>query len=149
MNRIPDVHRSAVVEIINQTKSSPSQKRALLLRKGLLRSTTDELEILSEVGELSLPHLIFRKLIRTFVDEDIDNVLSRLEKISSSLVTLIRPAVNEIQNTLRFAASAGVSRSVFFHPLMLGSHQSLFKDGVIFEVVKKNKRMDVLAAGGR
>lgn len=53
MNRIPDVHKSAVVEIINQTKSSPSQKRALLLRKGLLRSTTDELEILSEVGELA------------------------------------------------------------------------------------------------
>jgi translation initiation factor 2-alpha kinase 4 len=51
MGRIPDVHRHAVVEIINQTKSSPSQKRALLLRKGLLRSTTDELEILSEVGE--------------------------------------------------------------------------------------------------
>jgi len=51
MNRIPDTHRSAVVEIINQTKSSLSQKRALLLRKGLLRSTTDELEILSEIGE--------------------------------------------------------------------------------------------------
>jgi len=53
MNRIPDTHRSAVVEIINQTKSSLSQKRALLLRKGLLRSTTDELEILSEIGESS------------------------------------------------------------------------------------------------
>ncbi|EKM74744.1 hypothetical protein AGABI1DRAFT_109872 [Agaricus bisporus var. burnettii JB137-S8] len=131
MGRIPDTHRHAVVDIINQTKSSPSQKRASLLRKGLLRSTTDELEILSEV------------------DSDIDNVLSRLEKISSPLATLIRPAVAEIQNTLRFAASAGLSRQVFFHPLMLGSHQSLFKDGVIFEVVKRNKRMDVLAAGGR
>ncbi|KXN81004.1 Serine/threonine-protein kinase gcn2 [Leucoagaricus sp. SymC.cos] len=131
MNRIPDGHRSAVVEIINQTKSSPSQKRALLLRKGLLRSTTDELEILSEV------------------DEDIDNVILRLEKISSSLVEPIRPLVAEIQNTLRYATSAGVLRPVFFHPLMLGSHQSLFKDGMIFEVVKKNKRMDVLAAGGR
>ncbi len=51
MKRIPDTHRSTVVEIINQTKSSLSQKRALLLRKGLLRSTTDELEILSEIGE--------------------------------------------------------------------------------------------------
>jgi translation initiation factor 2-alpha kinase 4 len=51
ISRIPNNHRSAVVEIINQTKSSPSQKRALLLRKGLLRSVTDELEILSEVGE--------------------------------------------------------------------------------------------------
>jgi len=50
---IPDTHRNAVVEIINQTKSSLLQKRALLLRKGLLRSTTDELEILSEIGESS------------------------------------------------------------------------------------------------
>ncbi|KAF9445879.1 Serine/threonine-protein kinase [Macrolepiota fuliginosa MF-IS2] len=131
LNRIPDVHRSSVVEIINQTKSSPSQKRALLLRKGLLRSTTDELEILTEV------------------DEDIDNVLSRLERIPSSLATLLRPAINEIQSALQFAASAGVSRPIFFHPLMLGSHQTLFKDGVVFEVVRKNKRMDVLAAGGR
>ncbi|KAJ3566582.1 hypothetical protein NP233_g6910 [Leucocoprinus birnbaumii] len=131
MNRIPDIHRSAVVEIINQTKSSSSQKRALLLRKGLLRSITDELEILSEV------------------DEDIENVVSRLEKISSSLVTPIRPLIAEIQDTLRFAASAGALRPVYIQPLMLGSHQSMFKDGVIFEVVKKNKKMDVLAAGGR
>lgn len=84
-----------------------------------------------------------------FIDSDIDNVLLRLEKISSSLVTLFRPAVDEIRNTLQFAASAGLARQIFFHPLMLGSHQSLFKGGVIFEVVKKNKRMDVLAAGGR
>lgn len=87
--------------------------------------------------------------IHSRIDEDIDNVLSRLEKISSPLATLIRPAIIEIQNTLQFATSAGVSRQIFFHPFMLGSHQSLFKDGVVFEVVRRNKRMDVLAAGGR
>ncbi len=82
-------------------------------------------------------------------DEDINDLLSRLEKIAPTLVTSIQPMVNQIQNTLQYAASAGVSRSIFFHPLMLGSYQSLFKDGVIFAVVRKNKRMDVLAAGGR
>lgn len=52
LNRIASELRPAVIEIINQTKSLPSQKRALLLKKGLLRSTADELEVLSEVGEL-------------------------------------------------------------------------------------------------
>jgi translation initiation factor 2-alpha kinase 4 len=52
LNRIPNDLRPAVVDIINQSKSSPSQKRALLLKKGLLRSTTDELEVLTEVGKI-------------------------------------------------------------------------------------------------
>jgi hypothetical protein len=51
LNRIPNDLRPAVIDIMNQSKSSPSQKRALLLKKGLLRSTTDELEILAEVGK--------------------------------------------------------------------------------------------------
>jgi len=38
---------------------------------------------------------------------------------------------------------------VYFHPLMLGSHQLLFKGGVIFKVVKKNKKLDILATSGR
>lgn len=51
LNRLPDDLRPAIVDIINQSKSSASQKRALLLKKGLLRSTTDELEVLAEVGK--------------------------------------------------------------------------------------------------
>jgi translation initiation factor 2-alpha kinase 4 len=43
--------RSSVAEIILQSKSTPSQKRALLLKKGIPRTTVDELEILSEVGQ--------------------------------------------------------------------------------------------------
>lgn len=52
MNRVPAGQRDAVVEIISQSKSLPTQKRALLLKKGLLRSTAEELEILSETGML-------------------------------------------------------------------------------------------------
>lgn len=59
LNRIPSDLRPSVVEIISQPKSSPSQKRALLLKKGLLRSTADELEVLAEVGKTNIPvHLI-------------------------------------------------------------------------------------------
>lgn len=32
---------------------------------------------------------------------------------------------------------------------MLGSHHTHFKDGVLVEIVRRNKHTDVLAAGGR
>ncbi|TFK38831.1 hypothetical protein BDQ12DRAFT_605427 [Crucibulum laeve] len=131
LDRLPASQRSTIIDILTQSKSSSSQKRALLLKKGLLRSTTDELEILSET------------------DEDIENVLARLEKVSPMLVTLMQPAINEIKSTIQYAALAGVTRTIFFHPLMLGSHHAHFNDGVLVEVVRRNKRMDVLAAGGR
>jgi eukaryotic translation initiation factor 2-alpha kinase 4 len=43
--------KNSVLDILEQTKSSASQKRVLLLKKGLLRSTVDELEALMETGE--------------------------------------------------------------------------------------------------
>ena len=73
--------------------------------------------------------------------KDIDEVMSRLEKISPTLATLISPAITEVSNTIQFAQSAGVT--------MLGSHHTHFKDGVLVEVVRRNKHSDVLAAGGR
>jgi translation initiation factor 2-alpha kinase 4 len=50
LSRVPHDIRDSVIEIIMQAKSSWAQKRAMLLKKGLLRSTVDELEILSETG---------------------------------------------------------------------------------------------------
>ncbi|KAJ6497813.1 kinase-like domain-containing protein [Mycena sanguinolenta] len=129
--RIPSAVRPSVLEIINHSKSSPSQKRALLLKKGLLRSTADELEALQDT------------------DEDIDALLVKLDKVSPSLTALLRPIVDEIKETIQYAVLTGVARPVSFHPLMLGNHHSNFKDGVLVEVVRKNKRTDVLAAGGR
>lgn len=51
LNRVPAESRATVADTLNQPKSSIMQKRALLLKKGLGRSTADELEILSDVGE--------------------------------------------------------------------------------------------------
>ena len=51
MNRITADTRNSVADIILQSKSTPVQKRALLLKKGLSRTAVDELEILSEVGQ--------------------------------------------------------------------------------------------------
>ncbi|KAF8170288.1 kinase-like domain-containing protein [Mycena galopus ATCC 62051] len=130
-DRIPSALRPSILEILNHSKSSQSQKRALLLKKGVLRSTTDELEALADT------------------DEDIDAFLVKLDKVSPSLTTLLRPIVEEVKETIQYAVLTGVARPVSFHPLMLGSHHSNFKDGVLVEVVRKNKRTDVLAAGGR
>ncbi|KAK2467467.1 hypothetical protein APHAL10511_000322 [Amanita phalloides] len=131
LSRLPPGQRSGVVDILHQPKSSASQKRALLLKKGLLRSTADELEILSDT------------------DDDMDNLLARLEKISSAFVGLIQPFVDEIKRTVQYAVSTGVTRQIYFHPLMLGNHLQLFKDGVIVDVIRKNKPTESLATGGR
>jgi translation initiation factor 2-alpha kinase 4 len=50
LSRVPQDIRDSVLEIITQAKSSWAQKRAMLLKKGLLRSTVDELEVLSDTG---------------------------------------------------------------------------------------------------
>lgn len=50
ISRLPSGQRSAVIDIMGQTKTLHSQKRALLLKRGLLRSTADELELLAETG---------------------------------------------------------------------------------------------------
>ena len=50
LDRVPHDIRDPTIEIITQSKSSWAQKRAMLLKKGLLRSTVDELEVLSDIG---------------------------------------------------------------------------------------------------
>jgi hypothetical protein len=148
LSRIPDAQRGAVIEIIHQSKSSPSQKRALLLKKGLLRSIADELETLADTGKLfSRPFCLALNVV--FLDEDVDSLLARLEKNSPSVTGLMRPMINEMKTTIQYANSAGVTRPIIFHPLMLGNHHAHFKDGILVEVVRRNKRTDVLAAGGR
>lgn len=82
-------------------------------------------------------------------EDEIDNLLTRLEKASSAFAGLIQPFVDEIKHTIQYSVSTGVARQIYFHPLMLGSHLQMFKDGVIVDVVRKNKQTDVLASGGR
>ncbi|KAF9218926.1 Serine/threonine-protein kinase [Gyrodon lividus] len=131
LSRIPEELRAPVIDIMNQSKSSAPQKRAALLKKGLLRSTADEVEVLAEI------------------DEDIDGLLTKLEKISPSLLTVMKPAVEEMKQSIQFAMSAGFAGPIFFHPLMCGAHHMHFKDGFRLEVVRRTRRQDVLAAAGR
>ncbi|KAL4071177.1 kinase-like domain-containing protein [Scleroderma yunnanense] len=131
LSRIPEDLRASVIDIINQSKSSASQKRASLLKKGLLRSTADELEILAEI------------------DEDIDGLLLKLGKVSPSLANMMKPAIEEIKECIQYASAAGFSGSIYFHPLMWGAHHMHFQEGFRLEVVRRTRRLDVLAAAGR
>ncbi|KAI0029609.1 kinase-like domain-containing protein [Vararia minispora EC-137] len=133
MNRIGAEHRSTVTDVLSQTKSTWAQKRATLLKKFLLRSTVDELE--RWVAEIRL-------------DDDIEGLLARLERIAPTLREAIQPYVVQIQQVIHFA-SLTVSRPLYFHPLMIGAHTAYFKEGVCFEVVRRNKRSDILGVGGR
>jgi len=54
LNLVPHDIRNSVIDIITQVKSTWAQKRAMLLKKGLLRSTVDELEILCDTGVVTL-----------------------------------------------------------------------------------------------
>ena len=64
LSHIPEDLRASVIDIINLSKSSASQKRASLLKNGLLRSTVDEFEILAEIG-LSYHSTLGEVLIRS------------------------------------------------------------------------------------
>jgi len=83
------------------------------------------------------------------VDEDLSTLVARLEKASPPLLTLLSPSLDEIKQAIQYAALSGVTRPILLHPLMISSHNAYFKNGVCFEVVRRNKRGDILAAGGR
>ena len=94
-------------------------------------------------------YLILRTLGDVNVEEDIDDVLARLEKGSPTLAASMQPAVKEIKSTIQYSQAANIKRPIFFRPLMLGSHHTHFKGGILVEVVRRHKHTDVLAAGGR
>lgn len=58
LEQIPSHIRADVIKLLTQSNASPSQRRQLLLEKGLARNMTDQLEILLEGGALRLtaPH---------------------------------------------------------------------------------------------
>ncbi|KIY67256.1 Serine/threonine-protein kinase [Cylindrobasidium torrendii FP15055 ss-10] len=131
LNRVPPPLRNVVVDVMSQTKSTMPQKRSSLLKKGLLRSTIDELDVLSDTYE------------------DLEQVIFRLDKLASPLLAILRPVFDELKNTIKAASIAGASRPVKFLPLMLGPHTKDFKDGLLIEVARRSHRIDLLAVGGR
>jgi translation initiation factor 2-alpha kinase 4 len=120
----------------------------MLLKKGLLRSTVDELEVLSDTG-VTVVFWTYCVACSTSIDEDLIALVARLEKASPSLSALLSPILDEIKQAIQYVVLSGVTRPIFLHPLMISSHNAYFKNGICFEVVRRNKRGDILAAGGR
>jgi translation initiation factor 2-alpha kinase 4 len=130
IDRVPSQLRANVLDILKQTKSTFSQKRAQMTKQGLPRNICDELELLSET------------------EEDMDYLLNKVVKQSSTLAASLLPVFAEIRETIQYTGALGVTRPVVVHPLML-TEESHFKDGLFFEVVRRKKRTDVIASGGR
>lgn len=151
--QVPLQLRPEVLKILVQSNASSSQKRQLLADKGLNRSFVDCFEILADRGEIwlricDIPYPDF-----CLSDADVDELLSRLERVSPQLVITIYQAAQEIKSTMHFALAAGVTRTIYFHPLFMIRGQNNVFDGLCFEVVKRQqphqKKSDVLAMGGR
>ncbi|KAL1746128.1 hypothetical protein HDZ31DRAFT_81443 [Schizophyllum fasciatum] len=130
-DRVPQELRSAVRDILMQHRSSAPQKRQALGKKGISSSVIQELELLVDP------------------EEDIDEWIQKLEKTSPSLLGSIRTALNEIKRTLQLASATGVKRPILFRPLIVNQFATTFEGGVVIQVVRRNKRMDVLAMAGR
>uniref|UniRef100_A0A0W0FQ29 non-specific serine/threonine protein kinase n=1 Tax=Moniliophthora roreri TaxID=221103 RepID=A0A0W0FQ29_MONRR len=130
--RVPEDKRSAIFDILQNHKSSAAQRRADLLKRQLPRSLVDELEALYDA------------------DEDIDLVMLRLERVNPNLALKMQSALDEIKDTIKYAAHLGVSRPIIFRPLMVESHrQGFYQDGVLIEIVRRTKWADILGLGGR
>jgi eukaryotic translation initiation factor 2-alpha kinase 4 len=50
LKRIPVELRDDVLDILKQAKPSNSQRKALLLKRGVFKSLADELEVLNDIG---------------------------------------------------------------------------------------------------
>ena len=90
-----------------------------------------------------------KHLTHDAVDDDIDGLMARLERVAPTLMPVLAPYVRDIKSTISYAAASGVTRPILFNPLMTSNWLQYFKDGVCFQVVRRNKRSDILAAGGR
>ncbi|EJF61645.1 Serine/threonine-protein kinase [Dichomitus squalens LYAD-421 SS1] len=132
LERVPAELRAETIDMLTNTKSSASQKRNSLIVKGVSRSVCDELKLLAETS-----------------DDTVDGLVERLEKSSPILRQMLEPYLKDIRHTLQFVQVSGVVRPIRVDPLLLGHRNAYFANGVCFMAVRKNKRTDVLAAGGR
>ncbi|EJC97866.1 uncharacterized protein FOMMEDRAFT_143407 [Fomitiporia mediterranea MF3/22] len=131
LGRLPEKLRESIVDVLQEFEATPAQKRASLQRKGLSKIQIDELEWLYEDYE------------------DVNVPLLRLEKSSSPLAAMLKPYLFETSKAVALAMSSGLYNTVRVQPLMVGRRHDYYKNGVCLEVVNLEKRIDILAVGGR
>ena len=138
-----------MIETLTEPKLSAPQRRTMLLKRGLRKSAVDELEVLDGKGKEKSVVQEF-PFSDTEIDDWVDTIIPKVEKVSQQLAQKIRPFVDEVTQMLEKLELFGIParQSIIFHPLAL-VFNSRIADGVCFEVVRPGKRADVLAAGGR
>lgn len=150
---MPPHQRSEVLKILVQSNASLSQKRQLLADKGLQRSFIDSFEILADRGRRRLPLLLILLFIDSTIDADVDELLSRLERVSPQLMISVCQAAQDVKNTMHLSLATGATRTIYFHPLFMIRNPNHTFEGLCFEVVKRNqphqKKPDTLAMGGQ
>lgn len=118
-------------EILTQSRSSFPQKRASLSRLGVPRNIVDVIEILTDNYD------------------DVEPLLSRLEKVSLDDGSKRIQALEEIKRTLSLARLMGIKRKIIIAPWSPSMiNQVDFTGGLVFEA-RGAKRTDIFARGGR
>ena len=92
----------------------------MLLKRGLRKSAVDELEVLDGKGKE-------KSVVREFpfsdteIDDWVDTIIPKVEKVSQQLAQKIRPFVDEITQMLEKLELFGIParQSIVFHPLAL------------------------------
>ncbi|KAG8705429.1 hypothetical protein FRC08_001676 [Ceratobasidium sp. 394] len=120
-----------VGEILSQTKSSFPQKRVQLQQLGVGRDTIDLIEVL------------------TGSYDNVETLLTRLEKVSFEDNPGRREALDELKHTITLARLMGIKRRIVIVPWSLSMlNQADFTGGLVFEA-RGAKRTDIVARGGR
>ena len=78
LGRIAPDLRAEVVKVFDQTKASQSQKRSILLLKGVPRNIIDELEVLMDVGKWVLLMYFVGWMSNMSIDVDVDVIVNAL-----------------------------------------------------------------------
>ena len=148
MERFTKEQRISVTDIVTQGKPTISQKRAMLMKAGISRTAIDEIELLYDVCKSDIKgHYV--PYTDVTVDEEWELIPFRLKKQFPTLYDTFLPYLQEIKKVQELATLCGVTSQLLIRPLMLGKRHELYRNGICFEVVRRSKRSDILATGGR
>jgi len=136
LERIPKDLQIAVLGVLADVDfsvagTSSGAWRTALSKKGLIRSVVDDIDTLSSKWDNS------------------NDVQDRLDKNASVLSAVVKPHLETIKQVMDLAKLAGVPSDFMAIRPMPCKKSTYFHDDVYFEVVRRSKKTDIIAAGGR
>lgn len=80
--------------------------------------------------------------------EDFSTVRTRLIGLFPGARSRLQQAFDEIQQVIRYTKALGVSRAILLRPTIQRRAEA-HRGGIMFECVRRDKRRDIIALGGR